>query len=332
MMDSVLTKLKNKKNLTAIEVAGVFQSVFSGKILEQELKDFLKLLAEKGESSEELYAAVLAVQEKQIPFMNSCPDAVDNCGTGGDLSGSFNISTAAALVAAAAGAQVIKHGNRAVSSQAGSADVLEALGILKPALFEQQISQTGFGFLFAPLYHPALKVVAQARRDLKMRTLFNLVGPLVNPANVKRQVVGVSQARYLSIFAEVLSKLGKEKAWVVFAKDGLDEITLTTTTQVCAVEKGRTNSFTIDPLDFGFSYCKSSDLCGGDARVNAKIIENILQKEKGPKRDVVLLNAAAVLCVADRAKDLKEGITLATQAIESGRAFQLLEKLRKLSQ
>jgi anthranilate phosphoribosyltransferase len=263
------------------------------------------------------------------------PDALDTCGTGGDGHQTFNISTAAAFIAAGAGAVIAKHGNRAQSSRAGSADVLEALGVrldLTPEQIATCIKTTGLGFMFAPAHHGALKAVGPVRRELGFRTLFNLTGPLASPAHCKRQLLGVFALRWLEPMAQALRQLGAVKAWVVHGSDGLDEITTTGPTEVAQLDQGRIGRFTIVPQAFGFAIAKLEDLRGGDARYNATALRALLEGKTGPYRDIALLNAAGALVVAGRAGDLGQGLAGATQSLETGAAKAKLEALIAFTQ
>jgi len=334
MIRTLLPKLMEKQDLTADEITECLQEMMTGAATDAQIGSFLTALRLKGERPEELKAAALAVRAMAKGLNAPFDDLVDTCGTGGDYSSSFNVSTAAALIAAGAGAKVAKHGNRSASSQAGSADVVEALGIqieVKPELTERRIKETGFGFLFAPLYHPAMKFVAGPRRELGLRTLFNMVGPLVNPARVRRQLIGVWDPSFLDLFGGALRDLGCERAMVVWGGDGLDEITLTTSTEVCELKDKTLKRYTFDPKELGIEYCKKEDLKGGDAQANAGFIEAVLRGEDSPRRDVSALNAAAVLYVAGKASDLKEGFSKANEAIDSGRAFQVLQAVRRMN-
>lgn len=334
MIDQIILKLNQREDLTFDEVRTAFLEILDGFAQENEIADFLLALKAKGETATEIAEAVRVVREKAVSLKTGFLHLVDNCGTGGDQSSTFNISTAAALVAAAAGAKIAKHGNRAFSSQAGSADVLEALGIrvdISPAKTIQCIEQTNFGFLFAPYYHPALKRVGEIRKRLKTKTIFNLIGPLANPAFVKRQLIGVADAKHLSVFAEVLKDLQTEQAMIVHGQDGLDEISLTGLTDIDELKNGNITSSTFDPQKFGFIYCQKSDLLGGDAKVNAKIIESILMGEKSPRRDVVVLNASAILCLSGVAENIEEGIRKAQEGIDSGNATKVLTDLKNIT-
>jgi anthranilate phosphoribosyltransferase len=258
------------------------------------------------------------------------PDAVDVVGTGGDASGSFNISTCAALIVAGAGVPVAKHGNRALSSRSGAADVLAALGVnidLTPDKIAHCIREAGIGFMFAPAHHPAMKNVGSTRLELGTRTIFNLLGPLSNPAGVRRQMVGVFSRQWTEPLAQVLKNLGAECVWVVHGSDGLDEITTSGPTSVTALENGTIRSFEISPEDVGLSKVKPEHLRGGDAATNAQAVEDVLEGKPSPFRDVALFNAAAALVVAGKAKDLKGGFQLATHALDSGEAEGRLDRL-----
>jgi anthranilate phosphoribosyltransferase len=259
---------------------------------------------------------------------------VDTCGTGGDKSRSFNVSTAAAFVAAGAGVRVAKHGNRSVSSQCGSADVLAAAGvnIMAPVpVVEKALADNGIAFLFAPLFHPAMKHALGPRREIGIRTVFNILGPLSNPAGAQAQVIGVYDADLTETMAAVLGELGSKAAWVVHGLDGLDEITLTAKTKVSALRDGKVETFYIDPVDLGLEPCDPKELLGGTAAENAKTLLEVLVGAKGPIRDVVLLNAAAVLVVAGVAKDLKEGLAKAARSVDSKAALKKLDGLVKIT-
>jgi anthranilate phosphoribosyltransferase len=292
---------------------------------------FLVALRMKGETAHELAGFALAMREKAV-FVDAGPDVIDIVGTGGDGAGTFNISTVAALVLAGAGAHVAKHGNRAISGRVGSADVLEALGVriaMTPEEAARAVSEIGLGFLFAPNLHPAMKHVQPVRRELKMRTVFNLLGPLANPARAQVQVIGAPSPEYARIMAEALSELGTGHSLVVHGQDGLDEISTSSPTDVYEVWAGRVEKHEWTPEDFGVPSASLSDLAGGDAGDNAKITLDILHGEKGAKRDIVLVNAAAALLAAGMAGDLREGVNKAAESIDSGRAAGVLERLQK---
>jgi anthranilate phosphoribosyltransferase len=287
----------------------------------------------RGETVDEITGAVFAMREKMLR-VSAPPDAIDVVGTGGDASGSYNISTCAAFIVAGAGVPVAKHGNRALSSRSGAADVLGALGVKieqTPEGVARCISEAGIGFMFAPAHHPAMKNVGPTRVELGTRTIFNLLGPLSNPAGVKRQMVGVFSRQWCEPLAHVLKNLGSESVWVVHGSDGLDEITICGPTTVAALEKGVVRTFEITPEDAGFTSQKPESLRGGDAEQNATALFGVLRGAAGAFRDVAIMNAAAGLIVAGRAKDLKQGVALATKSVDSGAAVERLERLVKVS-
>jgi anthranilate phosphoribosyltransferase len=268
------------------------------------------------------------MRAKVLP-VSAPPDAIDTCGTGGDASGTFNISTTSALVVAGCGVPVAKHGNRALSSKSGSADVLTALGVNIDAdlrLVERAIREAKIGFLMAPRHHTAMRHVGPTRVELGTRTIFNILGPLSNPAGAKRQLVGVFAAQWIEPLAEVLGRLGSERAWVVHG-EGLDELTTAGTTQIAELRDGKVRTFTVTPEEVGLPRARRDDLKGGDAENNAGKLRDLLAGEHGPRRDIVLLNSAGALVVAGKAKDLREGIALAARSIDSGAARSVLERL-----
>jgi anthranilate phosphoribosyltransferase len=289
----------------------------------------LMALRVRGETVDEITGAVTAMREKMLRVM-APPDAIDVVGTGGDASGSFNISTCAALIVAGAGVPVAKHGNRALSSRSGAADVLAALGVnieLTPEGVSRCIKQSGIGFMFAPAHHPAMKNVGPTRVELGTRTIFNLLGPLSNPAGVKRQMVGVFSRQWIEPLAQVLKNLGAQSVWVVHGSDGLDEITTAGPTYVAALENGAVRTFEITPEELGLQRVKPEALRGGSAKENAQALVDVLKGKSGAFRDVAALNAAAALIVAGRAKDLKQALALAQAAIDSGEAAGRLQRL-----
>jgi anthranilate phosphoribosyltransferase len=287
----------------------------------------------RGETVDEITGAVFAMRDKMLR-VNAPADAIDIVGTGGDASGSYNISSCASFIVAGAGVPVAKHGNRALSSRSGAADVLAALGVnieLTPDKVGRCIQEAGIGFMFAPAHHPAMKNVGPTRVELGTRTIFNLLGPLSNPAGVRRQMVGVFSRQWVEPLAHVLKNLGSESIWVVHGSDGLDEITITGPTYVAALEKGAVRTFEITPEEVGFARQKPEALRGGDAAHNAKALLDVLKGVKGPFRDVALLNAAAGLVVAGRAKDLKQGVEQAAKSVDSGAAKACLDRLVQIS-
>jgi anthranilate phosphoribosyltransferase len=314
-------------------MAECMKEIMEGRATEAQVAAFLTALRIKGETVEEITGAARIMREKAATIR--APEGVlDTCGTGGDMAHTFNISTAAAVVTAAAGVPVAKHGNRSVSSKSGSADVLEALGVridLPPEKVERSLYETGFGFLFAPLFHPSMKYAVGPRKDIGIRTIFNILGPLTNPAGAKRQLLGVFADRLTDTLAEVLGSLGAEDIMVVHGEDGLDEITISDGTKVSRWKGGRVETFYITPEDFGFRKADVQSLSGGDKNENARILRSLFNGEKGPKRDVVLMNTAAALVVADKAKDFADALLLASEVIDSGRATQKLQEIVKIT-
>ena len=307
--------------------------MMSGEATPSQMGGLLMALRVRGETVEEITGAVTTMRAKMLD-VKAPADAVDVVGTGGDASGSFNISTCAAFVVAGAGVPVAKHGNRALSSRSGAADVLQALGVKIELNAEQVgtcIRDAGIGFMFAPAHHPAMKNVGPTRVELGTRTIFNLLGPLSNPARVKRQMIGTFSKQWVEPMVQVLKNLGSESIWVVHGSDGLDEITTAGPTTVAALENGKIRTFEVGPEDAGLSRAKPEALRGGDAEHNARALLDVLKGKAGPFRDVALLNAAAALIVAGKAKDLKQGAMLAAKSIESGEAEGRLDRLIAVS-
>lgn len=333
MLPDILPKLQNGSSLTESEMASAMKEIMGGKVPEEEIVRFLTLLRQKGEVESEILAAARVLREFCLKVSVNPENLVDTCGTGGDEKGTFNISTAAAFVVAGAGVHVAKHGNRAVSSQAGSADVLEALGVkidVEPIVVRRCLSEAGIGFFFAPRYHPAMKNVAAARKKIG-KTIFNLLGPLVNPASPKRQIVGIYDPGRMVVYARVLKQLGSQHAWVVHGSDGLDEITLRGKTMIVELIQDEIDQFEINPAEFGLRTCLPSDLKGGDAAHNALLFRGLLEGYVSPLRDAVVLNAAAGLFVAGRAKGLEEGIMLANHSLDQGEAYRRLKKMIEIT-
>ena len=315
--------------------------VLAGSCTDAQIAAFLVALHMKGETVEEIVGFAEAIRAAAIPLevvRNSTVDVsgterdalVDTCGTGGDASGTFNISTATALVVAGAGVRVAKHGNRSVTSKCGSADVMEALGVninLPPSQIATCLDKVGIAFLFAPAMHSAMRYVQPARRELRLRTVFNLLGPLTNPARASAQVVGVYSSDLVEKLAEALSMLGLHRALVVHGHDGLDEVTITTSTRIAEVREGTVRSYEVTPEEFKFERATMSDISGGDATENARIIQDVLKGTPSARRNIVLLNAAAALVAASRANHLAEALPLAAASIDSGRAATKLEAL-----
>jgi anthranilate phosphoribosyltransferase len=333
-IDSAIKKLSSKEILTEDEVRAVINQIMRGEATSAQIGGFLIGLRINGETPAQILGAVKALRDNLIPVeIEDTTNLIDTCGTGGDGSKTFNISTAVAIIAASGGAKVAKHGNRAVSSKSGSADVLTELGI-KIDFDESQskkiIEENGMAFLFAPKYNGAMKNVANERKELGTRTIFNLIGPLSNPAPLTGQLMGVYDGALIETAGEVLLNLGLERAMVVHGDDGLDEITTTTTTNVCEVKDGKIVTYKLDPEKFGFKKATLDDIKGGDAKENSKIILSVLNGEKGAPRDIVVINSAAALYVAKIVDSLEDGIKKANELIDSGIAYKKYEELTKL--
>ena len=332
-LKTIIGKVATGAVLTREEAADAFDRVMSGEATPSQMGGLLMALRVRGETVDEITGAVSAMRAKMLR-VKAPADAVDVVGTGGDGSGSVNVSTCASFIVAGAGVPVAKHGNRALSSKSGAADVLAALGVnvnITPDQVSKCIAETGIGFMFAPTHHPAMKNVGPTRVELATRTIFNLLGPLSNPAGVKRQMVGVFSKHWVQPLAQVLKNLGAESVWVVHGSDGLDEITLTGPTHVAALEKGNIRIFDVTPEDGGLPRANGADLKGGDAQVNAKLLSAVLQGKPSAYRNVALLNAAATFIVAGKAKDLKEGVALGTKSLDSGAAAEKLNRLVAIS-
>ncbi|MBL7197473.1 MAG: anthranilate phosphoribosyltransferase [Candidatus Omnitrophica bacterium] len=328
MIKDTIIKLAQKQDLTKREMQLSIEEIMKGRATPVQISSFLTASAIKGITIDELTAAASVMRNfaKRIKLKNKV--VIDTCGTGGDMIGTFNISTISAIVVSAAGVCVAKHGNRSVSSKCGSADLLEALGIKidKDAnRVKECIEKVGIGFMFAPLFHPAMKFAQPVRRELGIRTIFNFLGPLTNPAFVRYQLLGVSDPKLLRQFVSALKELGAIHVMTVMGSDGLDEITTTTKTQVCELKNGKIKEFSISPIEFGIKKASLKELLGSDKRTNVKIAKEILDGKKGPKKDIVCVNAGAALYVAGVARNIKEGFELANITIDSGRAK---EKLR----
>tara|TARA_R110002073_G_scaffold225733_5_gene386508 strand:+ start:1946 stop:2962 length:1017 start_codon:yes stop_codon:yes gene_type:complete len=314
-------------------IAGAFSILMEGDAGDAEIGGFLIGLAAIGETPDDLAAGAKALRAR-MTGIKAPAGAIDTCGTGGDASGTYNISTAAALVAAGAGAKVAKHGNRAASSKSGSSEVLAELGVSMsagPALVERALGEANVGFLFAPAHHSAVRHVAAARKALRARTVFNLLGPLANPAGTKRQLLGVFDARWLEPVAKALQSLGAERAWVVRGRDGLDEITTTDVTDVVELRGGEIRRFTVKPEDAGLPRANMIELVGGTPQDNASALLDVLDGAPGAYRDIVVLNAAAALIIADIAADLKDGAQKAAESIDSGKARAALDRMAAIS-
>jgi anthranilate phosphoribosyltransferase len=342
MITEALHRIANhRQSLSREEARTVMSQVLTGKFTDAQIAALLVALHMKGETVEEIVGFAEAIRAAAAPLglrPNHTVDVsgterdalVDTCGTGGDASGTFNISTATALVVAGAGVRVAKHGNRSLTSRCGSADVMEALGVninLSPVRLAACLDQVGIAFLFAPAMHSAMKYVQSARRELRLRTVFNLLGPLTNPAHASAQIVGVYSAALVEKLAEALSMLGLHRALVVHGLDGLDEITITGPTRIAELRDGTVRTYEVRPEEFGMNRGTLDDISGGDAAANAAIIVEILAGTKSPKRDVVLLNAAAALVAAGRADHLADALPLASRSIDSGAAIGKLKAM-----
>ena len=329
-IQEAIAKVIEGADLSRGEMTDVMNQIMSGEATDAQIGAFLIALRVKGESVDEIAGAASVMREKATPIVTRHDVIVDTCGTGGDHSGTFNISTTAAFVAAGAGLCVAKHGNRSVTSQSGSADVLSALGVnieASPETVGRCLDDVGIGFLFAISLHGAMKYAIGPRREIGTRTIFNALGPLSNPAGATRQVVGVYSAALTETLAGVLGTLGSERAFVVHGSDGLDEMTLTGPTRVSELKNGSVSTYRVSPGDFGLAQAPADALKGGDADYNAEITRSILNGEEGPRRDIVLLNAAAAIVAGDKARDLNEGVQVAAEVIDSGKALEKLEGL-----
>ncbi|HEX2441710.1 MAG TPA: anthranilate phosphoribosyltransferase [Methylomirabilota bacterium] len=338
--------LVERRDLSRLEAAAAMEAIMSGAATNAQIAAFLTGLRMKGETVEELIGFAQVMRQKVVRIRTRGDEVaaltgtdremlIDTCGTGGDATGTFNVSTATAFVVAGAGLRVAKHGNRSVSSLCGSADVVEALGInleLSSQKVARCVDEVGVGFLYAPLLHTAMKHVMPARREMGIRTVFNVLGPLTNPAGANAQIIGVYAASLTEPLARVLAELGTIRAFVVHGADNLDEISNTGESRVSEVREGMVQTFTVRPEDFGMPRASIADLRGGDREQNAQIIRALLDGEPGPRRDIVLMNAAAALVAGGRARDLKEGVALAGRSIDGGAARDKLQALISLSQ
>ena len=334
MIRDAIDALVSGRSLSIEEAVLVMREVMEGEATPAQLGAFLTALRIKGETPEEIAGMATVMREKALAVEVDGP-LVDTCGTGGDGKGTFNISTAAAFVAAASGLRVAKHGNRAASGTCGSADILESLGVkleLDPKGVRRCIEEIGMGFMFAPMFHPAMRYAAPVRREIGIRTVFNILGPLTNPAGADSQLLGIADPALGDKMAQVLSLLGTRHSLVVHGEDGLDELTLGATNRVWDVEQGQTRSYSVTAKDVGLPTIPADQLRGSTAEENAAILRRLFAGEQGPLRDVVLFNSAAVLMVGGKAEDLKEGIQLAAQAIDSGEAVRKVNGLVELSQ
>ena len=334
MIQEAIRDLIAGADLGRAKMRGVMEQIMSGQATDAQIGAFLVALRIKGETIDEIAGGAEVMREKATPIVTVRPDLIDTCGTGGDDSGTFNISTTVAFVACGAGLAVAKHGTRSISSQCGSSDVLTALGVnveAAPEKVGECIDEVGIGFLFAIALHGAMKHAVGPRRELATRTVFNILGPLTNPAGAKRQLLGVFDGALTEALAGVLHELGSDQALVVHGSDGLDEITLTGPTQVSELIDGQVSTRQIHPGDFGLQTVSAEALKGGDADYNARILRGVLDGEEGPQRDVVLLNAAAAIVVGGRAEDITAGLEVARESIDSGKARHALDRLVEVS-
>ena len=335
MFPALIEKLVRHEDLTTDEAAQAMREVMEGRAAPGALAGLLAALVMKGERPEEIAGLARTMREHAVALMTPPGDVFDTCGTGGDRSGTFNVSSAAAVVVAACGVKVAKHGNRSVSSRCGSADVFEQLGVnvtASPQVVEQTLRQANIAFFFAPTFHPSMKHAGPIRREMGIRTTFNLLGPLTNPAGATRQIVGVPRPELTQVMARALMLLGAKRAWVVHGAGGIDEISTTGHTKVSECRDGAVHTFFIHPSEFGLPKAAPGDLRGGDAVENAAIIRTILDGKPGPAREIVLLNTGAALFVAGRTSSVRDGISCAGAAIDSGAARETLDRMVRSSQ
>ncbi len=335
LFTALIDKLARRDDLTTDEAADAMAFIMRGDATAAQIAGLLVGLAMKGERPAELVGFARTMRAHAVPLATPAGEVFDTCGTGGDRSGTFNISTAAALVIAACGVRVAKHGNRSVSSRCGSADVLEALGVqiaATPAVVERCLADVGIAFFFAPTFHPAMRHAAPARKELGVRTAFNLLGPLTNPAAPARQLVGVPRPELTELIARSLLRLGSDRAWVVHGADGLDELSTTGYTKVSECRDGTVQTFYVHPADYGLPKSSVAALQGGEAAENARLVRDVLDGRPGPARTVVLLNAGAALFIAGRAESIRAGVADAGAAIDEGRARAVLANLIAVSQ
>jgi anthranilate phosphoribosyltransferase len=334
MMQALIEKLTRHEDLTSDEASAAMAEVMEGRAAPAHVAAFLVALAMKGERPHEIVGLARTMRAHAVKLSRSYENVFDTCGTGGDRAGTFNISSCAALVVAAAGVRVAKHGNRSASSRTGGADVYEALGIrvtASPSTVERCLSDAGIGFFFAPTFHPSMRHAGAVRRELGIRTAFNLLGPLTNPAGASRQLVGVPRPEFTELLARALLLLGTRRAWVVHGADGIDELTTTGYTKISECRDGAVNTFYLHPADVGLPKASTGALQGGDASENARTIVSILDGGRGPARDVVLLNAGASLFIAGASPSVERGIAMAAEAIDGGAARRTLDRLVALS-
>jgi anthranilate phosphoribosyltransferase len=334
MFPRLIEKLVRHEDLTTDEAAAAMREVMEGRAAPAALAGLLAALVMKGERPDEIVGLARTMREHAVKLSAPAGDVFDTCGTGGDRSGTFNVSSAAAVVVASCGVRVAKHGNRSVSSQCGSADVFERLGVdiaAAPGVVERALRDANIAFFFAQTFHPSMKHAGPVRRDMGVRTTFNLLGPLTNPAGATRQIVGVPRPELTQVMARALMQLGSERAWVVHGAGGIDEISTTGHTKVSECRDGAVHTFFIHPTEFGIAKASPADLAGGDASTNAAIVGRVLDGQRGPARDIVVLNAGAALLVAGRARSVREGIAASEAAIDSGSARATLDRMVRAS-
>jgi anthranilate phosphoribosyltransferase len=330
-----LNKIIRKQDLNQDEMSSMFMEIFDGEITDPQIGAFMAALATKGETFEELAGAARTMRRKAVRIQTTSNNVVDTCGTGGDSTGTFNISTTTAFVVAGCGVTVAKHGNRSISSKCGSADLLEELGVkidTDPEIVEEAVNELGIGFLFAPKFHGSMRHAAKARNDIGIRSVFNMLGPLTNPAAAKYQLIGVYAPELTEMFAQTLQLLGTKKAFVVHGHDGMDEITTTAPTRVTELNNDIIKTYDLDPIDFFNSYADSKDILGKDKETNAGITKSILKGETGPKRNIVLINSSIALIAAEQADNITSGIKMAEDSIDSGKANDKLNQLVEFTQ
>jgi anthranilate phosphoribosyltransferase len=334
VLSNLLEKLLRREDLSTEEATAAMDEIMDGRVPPSQIAGLLVALAMKGERPEEIVGFARSMRSRATKLSREYAPVFDTCGTGGDRAHTFNVSTVAALVLAACGVRVAKHGNRSVSSRCGSADLFEALGVnvtADPPVVERCLDDAGIAFFFAPTFHPSMRHAGPTRRELGLRTAFNLLGPLTNPAGARRQLVGVPRPELTELVARSLALLGTERAWVVHGADGLDEISTGGYTKISQCRDGEVNTFYLHPTDVGMTKSAPDALRGGDAEDNASIARRVLAGEPGPQRDVVLLNAAAALLIAGSVSRIQDGLALAADAIDNGKAAAVLEELRRLS-
>jgi anthranilate phosphoribosyltransferase len=334
MFTGLIEKLQRRQDLTVDEAAAAMGEIMDGRAQPAHIAGLLVAMAMKGERPSEVVGLARTMRERATRLSREYHPLFDTCGTGGDRAHTFNVSTVAALIVAACGVRVAKHGNRSVSSRCGSADLFEALGVdvgAPPPIVERCLEDAGIAFFFAPTFHPSMRHAAQTRRELGVRTAFNLLGPLTNPAGAMRQLVGVPRPELTELVARSLALLGSERAWVVHGADGLDEISTTGYTKISECRDGAVNTFYLHPSDVRIAKASAEELRGGDAAENARIARGVLGGQRGAARDITVLNAAASLLIAGTASTLEEGIAMSAEAVDSGRAARVLERLVELS-